>query len=62
MEGDGGNVVASWTRATVEFAKAVMALWRYLGFLAVSGDTYQSRMKKRYRRLVIFPIAACGVR
>ena len=47
---------------TAAFAKAVMALCRYLGFLALSGAEWQSRLKKRYGREVIFPRASKGTR
>jgi len=39
------------------WAKAVMALCRYLGFLFLSGTEHQSRLKKRYGWEVIFPRA-----
>jgi len=58
----GGMVTASCTRETAELARAVMALWRYLGFLALSGAERQSRLKNRYGWLVIFPCIACLVR
>jgi len=43
----GGNVETSCTRGTAAFAKAVMVLCRYLGFLLLSGAERQSRLKKR---------------
>jgi len=43
----GGSVETSSTRGTATLANAVMALCRYLGFLALSGAERQSRLKKR---------------
>jgi len=62
MEGKGGSVITSWTRGMAELAKAVMALWRYVGFLTLSAADRQSRLKKRYGCEVILPRATRGAR
>ena len=58
----GGNVETSCTRGAAMLAKAVMALFRYLGFMVLSGAERQSRLKKGYGWEVIFPCAANAVR
>jgi len=49
-------------RGTAVFARAVTAVCRYLGFLALSGVDRQSRLKKRYGWEVIFPRTNNGAR
>jgi len=56
----GGNVGTLYTRGTAVFAKAMIALCRYLGFLALSGAECQLRLKKRYSWEVIFQRASKG--
>jgi len=58
----GGSVEMSCTSGTAAFAKAAIALCRYLGFLALSGAERQSRFKKRQGWEVIFPRASKGAR
>jgi len=56
----GSKVTTLWTRGTAELAKVGMALCWYLGFLTLSADERQSRLKKRYDWEVIFPRATRG--
>jgi len=49
----GGRVMISQMRGAAMLARAVMAWWRYLRFLALSGEERQSRLKKRYSSLNI---------
>jgi len=51
----GGKAVTSQIRGAAMLARVVMGLWWYLGFLALSEERCQLRLKKRYGRLVILP-------
>jgi len=57
-----GKLEMSCTSRAAAFARAVMALWRYIRFLALCGEQRQSRLKTRYGVLLIFPPPGGAIR